>query len=661
MSGWMRLIQGRAGLCVSYLLPIIAAIPFLFSYVQTIVITPASIAVWNASAPGPHYAYYAKLPVPPFGLVSAPDSANTKSTLMLSEDAVPLPLVHSLHMQIMEKGSGRYSHWGLPREDFVIFSASDSGDPRTSGRTFVAQRPLSLAPWLVSAFLAGCLLSAFCLKYFRNRDLKLVTVQLMRRDLPLFLATLVLLPAAILLVADVSATSHPILSQWLLKNCGPALSFVAYQFPNFLLGTAVAWLATEWLWFRRKLTLTHNSLPLMMVLLLCSVSYFFILIDGQRLGAILPTYDSLSIGLLQFSDAAGYVACSLDALAGVEFDSFCQRRPYAAGMRLLLSNVVGPNLYLSLMLQAAGLAGATILVFVLLERFVSVPAGFLFCGFVLLHTRPFAGTALTEMIGAFFSVLSAGALLSLWKREKATSNLIATVALTTLAQFVRMGALLTIPAMVFAAAITSFQGKWSRAVIGLGLALTIVIAVASGSVAFNKLYGDGSGEVGGNFSYVIAGISLGGDWSTSARVYHDELSNLTLAKEVSGFLYHKAYLNIVSNPTPALKYAADEYRLFFSGLSNYAYGGYPHAIQSENIYVNYITSSVILLMFVVGCIRFISIVELSTIILYISGILLSVPFIMSNDGWRVSIVSTIMTAFFAAYVLKSPSEKRARV
>jgi len=55
-----------------------------------------------------------------------------RSRLQLLEDGVPLGPAHALHSDIADEGGGRYSHWG----DSLVFSASDSSDPRTNGRAY---------------------------------------------------------------------------------------------------------------------------------------------------------------------------------------------------------------------------------------------------------------------------------------------------------------------------------------------------------------------------------------------------------------------------------------------------------------------------------------------------------------------------------------------
>jgi hypothetical protein len=60
-----------------------------------------------------------------------------RSIWRLEEDGRPLKRPHTSHMDIREKGRGRWSHW----DGSVLFSASDSSDPRTNGRRYELVRP----------------------------------------------------------------------------------------------------------------------------------------------------------------------------------------------------------------------------------------------------------------------------------------------------------------------------------------------------------------------------------------------------------------------------------------------------------------------------------------------------------------------------------------
>jgi hypothetical protein len=63
---------------------------------------------------------------------------DTRSPVLLYEGFVQLGPAHGNFRDIMDLGSGRYSHW---RKDGFIFSTSDNSDPTTNGRKYWAVLP----------------------------------------------------------------------------------------------------------------------------------------------------------------------------------------------------------------------------------------------------------------------------------------------------------------------------------------------------------------------------------------------------------------------------------------------------------------------------------------------------------------------------------------
>jgi hypothetical protein len=57
----------------------------------------------------------------------------TRSPLLLYENRTPLGPAHSIHVDIVNDGQGRFSHW---KDIGIIFSASDNTDPNTTGRRY---------------------------------------------------------------------------------------------------------------------------------------------------------------------------------------------------------------------------------------------------------------------------------------------------------------------------------------------------------------------------------------------------------------------------------------------------------------------------------------------------------------------------------------------
>ena len=68
----------------------------------------------------------------------APDDQVGRSKLLLYEDGKLLGPAHNAHIDTMENGMGRWSHWG---SHGIQFSTSDNTDPRTNGRQYKVVNP----------------------------------------------------------------------------------------------------------------------------------------------------------------------------------------------------------------------------------------------------------------------------------------------------------------------------------------------------------------------------------------------------------------------------------------------------------------------------------------------------------------------------------------
>ena len=68
----------------------------------------------------------------------APDDRVGRSKLILYEDGKELGPAHNGHIDTMENGLGRWSHWGSRA---IQFSSSDNTDPRTNGRQYKIVNP----------------------------------------------------------------------------------------------------------------------------------------------------------------------------------------------------------------------------------------------------------------------------------------------------------------------------------------------------------------------------------------------------------------------------------------------------------------------------------------------------------------------------------------
>jgi hypothetical protein len=136
-------------------------------------LAPAQVSVDLASAdmkPDGGFAYTAPIslqPRPGFEIVSDSNSnSGSRSNIELRENGGLLGPAHSLHAEIRERGQGRYSL----SQQWLRFSASDSSDPRTNGRTYSVSASTSVHPYVllaVTLFDLTCIW--MCRRYLRRR------------------------------------------------------------------------------------------------------------------------------------------------------------------------------------------------------------------------------------------------------------------------------------------------------------------------------------------------------------------------------------------------------------------------------------------------------------------------------------------------------------
>jgi hypothetical protein len=127
-----------------------------------------------------------------FALRGDSNGRPTTSGLQLLEDGKPLTQPHAVHVDIAEKGEGRYSHWG-PEGSIVYFSTSDNSSPLANGRVYAA----TYRVYLRGSLFAGVLLVAL-----------LALIGLYRSKVKHFFAPRIATPAPA--VASDVRTIHPI-------------------------------------------------------------------------------------------------------------------------------------------------------------------------------------------------------------------------------------------------------------------------------------------------------------------------------------------------------------------------------------------------------------------------------------------------------------------
>src|SRR4051812_1737660 len=99
-----------------------------------------------------------------------------------------------------------------------------------------------------------------------------------------------------------------------------------------------------------------------------------------------------------------------------------------------------------------------------------------------------------------------------------------------------MGSILTIPALCLWIAL-AFGAKL-RERIKLFAAGCVVVALPLLIQSLcARLYGDPATSIGGNFSYTLCGLAVGGDWTTCPKLFAQEFNRLATEPERITFLY----------------------------------------------------------------------------------------------------------------------------
>ncbi|KWV59479.1 hypothetical protein AS156_31075 [Bradyrhizobium macuxiense] len=118
-------------------------------------------------------AYYVVVQFGRSGVYHLPtDSPQTPSAsnLTIFENGHALGPPHSAHIDIREKGAGRFSHWG----NGVFFSTTDGSDPRSNGRAYSIQAAAELQPTLKVQLIISLLLADLTYLFFYEDFLSLI-------------------------------------------------------------------------------------------------------------------------------------------------------------------------------------------------------------------------------------------------------------------------------------------------------------------------------------------------------------------------------------------------------------------------------------------------------------------------------------------------------
>jgi hypothetical protein len=587
-----------------------------------------------------------------------------QSQIELSVNGSLLTSAHSLHVDIRSKGDGLFSHWG----DTILFSLPqgfENNDKVSLGIRF----PIFLNPTLVNAALLLCVGSGTLL-LCRLRKVSSITydqlIGCVLKIAGIFFKWIFVIGLICSIFFLGSCIAGFILGYFLPNTAFfrwmPSLNWLAIHEPYFghvllllaLIGCSVEWLGlttgksrTAFIGVENRLALGFQRYGLVFLIAL----YFYSV--GATWSGIPRVQDlggSAVAGLVPFSDAKGHFEQVYHQVFSGDWQSFIARRPFAAAFRAVLVAAVNFNNYYFLMLQTLLLALATFFATREMIKWRGIWAGLSFMGLIFILTRPYLPTNLTEPLGIFWALLSIPFFIRAFQSERITEKAIA-FQLTLWALLTRMGSMFTLPFLGIWIVMSQFSA--GKKIIK---SLSVIIGIIFINILFLKgmsyLYMNKEGSVGSNFSYTICGLVHGTDWSGPSRIY-PEVNSMSSEKEQAAFLYRMALKKFLEEPGVFFLRLLEGEGVFLiliwkKILSGYT-GDIPHFFPS------------ILWWIAVMCglgrlarnWRFSR--EGGFWILFVSSLLLSAPFVIFDDGWRVLSASFPLLAVLFASGFASPN------
>lgn len=435
------------------------------------------------------HAFVIDLPPPalPLTMVPADNISHPRaSDLVLLESGRPLGPAHSLHADIREQGSGRFSYW----VSTLHFASSDNSDPTTNGRLYQVIAPIVAAPFLNLLALVSL---------FVMLGLDVVFPDVLAGYAPRYARSLGLVRTAFFRIAG---PLSPRVERWLIAVVTIGLVMAGFVF-----------IYADWT-SRRSV--------------------------GLAVGGILPVADAYSYYACAHSliDLGHFVP---------RLAAWCSRRPIYSSFLAPLIGIGGNNFHIALLAQAvvvslalaalareiirlAGVAGATILLIIL----------------VAYASRDAYGLSMSENAGLAFGAVALALLLRGAETGRA-SLIYSGIALMSVGLNARAGCMFVLPMLVLWAAFDAHtRGRNVATTIVIAVAAMLSgFALEFALVAVN---GVPLTEAQSNFAFTLYGLSLGDKGWSQAYVDHPHLSSLP-DFVASAAIYRYAFDNIVRNPS----------------------------------------------------------------------------------------------------------------
>jgi hypothetical protein len=331
-------------------------------------------------------------------------------------------------------------------------------------------------------------------------------------------------------------------------------------------------------------------------------------------------------GLIPHSDASNYYGEARRLLEGKIFSEFASNRPLFMGFLAVLLGLTQQNLQLTLSILVA-IASISCFFFAQeIKRSHGVLAAVLSLILLFLFYRPLIGQTVTENLGLALGTLGFA---SFWRGlgQKQLSFCFLGTFLLTLGLLARAGAFFVLPAIVvwgviFFQASTKLLRQFLAGSAGL-----IVSGFLINSI-FMRIIGSPDGVPFSNFSYVLYGLIVGGNWTTVFGHHGDKLTGSYA--ENSRKIYALAFQAFKEDPTSLFRGMLRAWKEYLLMPDILKFRTFTFTFI-ENFSIETIVG-ILSLIGILFCIFRIRQAYYSSLIAMTIGIFLSIPFIPPWDG-----------------------------
>jgi hypothetical protein len=435
----------------------------------------------------------------------------------------------------------------------------------------------------------------------------------------------------------------------------PAWAVIESLVPYALLAFAATGASFAWIGNRGAPTARHAlrrteialariwslwGLPVIACLLLFSIS------SGGWSGRIRAVDLNYNLaGLIPYSDGGAYFMDAFQQMYWDRWGVVGSRRPLAEAFRQLAVLVAQYSYVSTLIVQLVLLATMLYLAARSLVRWKGIWAGSAFVGLVLLLERPFLSTTMTEPLGAIWSLLALIFFIEALRQHSLPHAVIGLTALTV-ALSIRMGSLLTIPAMALWMAHVfggTRVGRWRVLAIACGAVLPVVALNA----LLGYLYGSTQTTSGANFALTVCGLSLGTDWAGCLGTYAAQLGQLPDERAQAYFLMSQTWHNVLSNPAVLARHLLENVAKFVVSQPRFFMAGYGEMSVWTKAAAGLAMLAILPALLSTWRNRT-SLAERSFWLVLFASILLSAAIVYADAGWRALHVTNIFVACFLA-------------